>query len=286
MLHLIERIDSRESSGGSKTFHYRLTGTSDDLLAKTTLLSSTPTTYDGLVREQDPSIDPVWVDTDSGGGEWDCTVRYDPPELVESEIGAVAITGTTQGGTQHITQSLSNYRVVAPGETVPDLNGAIGVTGTSVEGVDIIVPVWHYTVRKVFDTDPDGTPQPPALAALYALTGKTNNGEFSVTDSRTGLTMTCAVGECLFLGAEFGGQRTDGGIEFVFGFAASPNMTGIVIGDCPAISKDGWEYLWVKYESREDAPAKALVMRPIAVYVEEVYKKGDFGPLGVGNTKT
>jgi hypothetical protein len=32
----------------------------------------------------------------------------------------------------------------------------------------------------------------------------------------------------------------------------------------------------------EDATAKMLVKRPIAVYVEEVYPSGDFSLLGIG----
>jgi len=281
MLYLIERVGSRELSGGSKTFHYRLTGTSDDVLAKTTLLASTPTTYDGLVREQDPTIDPIWVDTDSGDGEWECTVRYNPPETTESEIGAVAITGSTLGGTQHITQSLSTAGAYAkPGEVAPNYFGAIGVTADNVQGVDIVVPVFNYTVRKVFNTA--GTPSPPSLAAMYALTGFANDATFAVRDTRTGQTISVGPGECLFRGGEFGDQRTDGGIEFAFHFSASPNKAGISIGEIFGINKQGWEYLWVRYDDAEDEAAKAVVKRARAAYVERVCEEGDFGALAVG----
>ena len=50
---LTEKIDSRERTTGERpsvTMHYVLDGTSDDLTAKTLLLSSTPATYDGLCR--------------------------------------------------------------------------------------------------------------------------------------------------------------------------------------------------------------------------------------------
>jgi len=48
------------------------------------------------------------------------------------------------------------------------------------------------------------------------------------------------------------------------------------------IAKGGWQYLWVLYEDEEDADAKRMVKRPAAVYVEQVYREGDFGELGIG----
>ena len=50
---LTEKIDSREWASGERpsvTMHYVLDGTSDDLTAKTLLLSFTPATYDGLAH--------------------------------------------------------------------------------------------------------------------------------------------------------------------------------------------------------------------------------------------
>ncbi len=54
------------------------------------------------------------------------------------------------------------------------------------------------------------------------------------------------------------------------------------MGDIIGISKEGWEYLWVRYAYAEDAVAKALVKKPQAVYVESVYEQGDFSGLGIG----
>ena len=63
---------------------------------------------------------------------------------------------------------------------------------------------------------------------------------------------------------------------------ASPNRTGITVGDITGIAKKGWEYLWVRYEDAEDSTAKTLVKRPVAAYVEKVYESGDFAALGIG----
>ena len=48
------------------------------------------------------------------------------------------------------------------------------------------------------------------------------------------------------------------------------------------ISKKGWEYMWVRYADSEDAAAKAIVKKPVAVYIERVYEEGNFAALGIG----
>ena len=39
--------------------------------------------------------------------------------------------------------------------------------------------------------------------------------------------------------------------------------------------------MWVRYADAEDATAKAIVEKPVAVYVGEVYEEGDFSGLGI-----
>jgi hypothetical protein len=54
------------------------------------------------------------------------------------------------------------------------------------------------------------------------------------------------------------------------------------VGPISNINKKGWEYLWVRYADSEDANAKMLVKKPVAVYIERVYEEGDFAALGIG----
>ena len=138
----------------------------------------------------------------------------------------------------------------------------------SVEGVDITVPVYtfsetHYLSPGAINTAYKGT--------LFALTGRVNDAPFK------GL----AAGECLFLGAA-GTQRGDDPWEISFAFAGSPNVSGLSIGSIVGIEKKGWEYLWVRYQAAEDATAKMLIRKPVAAYVERVYRDGSFGSLGIG----
>ena len=86
---LTEKIDSREwTTGENKAviLHYVLEGTSNDLTAKALLLSSTAENYDGLIRD-DCTLDPIFVDTVTGQGKWDCTVRYVKAEDIPPEVG-------------------------------------------------------------------------------------------------------------------------------------------------------------------------------------------------------
>jgi hypothetical protein len=89
------------------------------------------------------------------------------------------------------------------------------------------------------------------------------------------------VGECLFQGAA-GSQRGNRPWEITYRFAGSPNVEDVQIGEIVGVSKGGCEYLRVLYEEAEDGDAKRLVKRPAAGYLEQLYKEGDFGELGIG----
>jgi len=275
-LSLTEKLDSRKwSTGENATVEmvYILTGTSDDLSAKTLIENSTAETYNGLVR-QSINLEPEWVDTAHTDGRWIATIRYGVRP--SPEVGESTFSFDTAGGTQHVTQSISTVQKYAPaGKTAPDFKGAIGVTHDNVEGVDITVPVFNFSIRqRIAIADWNAA----YVGSLYALTGKVNSASFSVTIR--GNTYSFAAGECLFLGASGDESSASEFVEVNYRFAASPNRTGITVGDITGISKKGWEYLWVRYADSEDAAAKAIVKKPIAAYVEKVYEDGNFAVLG------
>lgn len=258
-----EKWESRETTVGespSIDLVFIIRGTDDDLAVKSALAAASPVLYDGLVR-QSMHIERIAEDI------WEGSVRYgklEPPETGDSNYQF-----DTGGGTQHITQSLATVgRYAPPGKTAPDFQGAIGVTHDNVEGVDITVPVYNFSETHYIAS---GLVTPGYKATLFYLTGRVNNAPFR----------GFAAGEVLFLGAS-GSKRGQEDWEISFKFAASPNMTGLTIGDITGIAKKGWEYLWVRYADAEDAAAKVLVKRPAAVYVEKVYPDGDFSLLGIG----
>ena len=263
-----ERYDSRTSSAGEgpgAELLYVVKGTDDDLAARAALEAAAPATYDGLPLRT-VRIEPV------GPELWDGEVTYAPPEDVEPQQGESVFAFDTGGGTQHITQSRATVASYpAPGTTAPNFKGAIGVTADSVEGVDIVVPVYSFSETHVL---PDATVTDAYKRTLMLSTGKVN------TDLFRGFNP----GEVLFLGAagtKRGAPGEAGDWEITYRFAVSPNETGLTVGDIAGIDKKGWEYLWVRYEDAEDGAAQAVVKRPVAAYVERVYPETAFAALGI-----
>ncbi|MGD9691052.1 MAG: hypothetical protein AB7K52_15445 [Phycisphaerales bacterium] len=263
-----EKFESRKSTKGdnpSAELVYTVRGTNDDLAARNAAETTSPATYDGQPR-QSTSVEPV------GDELWEAVVRYGKAQGGSlPEPGESIFSFDTGGGTQHITQSKDTVSSHAPsGSSPPDFGGAIGVTADGVEGVDITVPVFQFSETHYFTND---QVTPSYKGTLFTLTGKVNSGAFKGFQA----------GEVLFLGASGARRGTDpdDDWEITFRFAASPNASGISVGDISGISKKGWEYLWVRYADQEDTGSHAIVKRPVAAYVERVYDEGNFAGLGI-----
>lgn len=257
----------RVLSDQSAELTYVINGTQDDGEARNAVLTNSPTSHGGLARD-DTEVEEV------APGTWLALVRYASGSTAP-EVGESTFAFETRGGTQHITQSLQTVGSYASSDIpgAPNFRGAIGVTENGVEGVDITVPVYTFTETHTLAAT---TVTNAYKATLFGLTGRVNNGSFK------GL----AAGECLFLGAAGSRRGTSGGDlwEISFAFAGSPNVTGLSVGTISGIAKKGWEYLWVRYQEAEDTSAKMLVRKPVAAYVERVYRDGSFSALGIGTT--
>lgn len=257
-----EKWDSRETTLGedaSVDLRFIVRGTDDDVTAHANLLAFAPVLYGGLIR-QTSHIERI------AEFAWEGSVRYgllEPPETGDSSFSF-----DTGGGTQHITQSLATVGAYSASGPPPNFRGAIGVTSDSVEGVDVTVPVYNFSETHYIDA---ALVTGAYKATLFYLTGTVNNAPFR----------GFAAGEVLFLGAS-GSKRGQEDWEISYRFAASPNVTGLVVGTMTGIAKKGWEYLWVRYQDAEDTAAKALVKRPVSVYVEQVYPYGNFAGMGIG----
>lgn len=193
---------------------------------------------------------------------WEALVVYG--QSVTEDVPSLSF--DTGGGTRHIVaskQTVGRYGPKASAAT----GKMIGTTKDGVEGVDIVVPEYRFSETHYFK-DEDVTPA--YKSTLFHMTGKVNSGNFR------GL----APGECLFEGAS-GTRRGDGGWEITFKFAASPNQANLTIGDITGIAKKGWEYLWITVEDYVDEAIPAMIKRPVAVYVEQVYEVASFDLLGI-----
>jgi len=213
-----EKWESRETTLGEESsvdLLYTIRGTDDDVAAGAALMAASPVLYGGLIR-QGTHIERI------AESAWEGSVRYgklDPPDTGDSSFSF-----DTGGGTEHVTQALATVGTYAAlGQSAPDFKGAIGVTPDSVAGVDITVPVYNFSETHYLDT---ATVTAAYKAALFALTGTVNNASFK----------GFAAGEVLFQGAS-GSLRSQDDWEISFKFAASPNVTGLVVGESPASTK-------------------------------------------------
>ena len=260
---LIEEKHGRVLSDNSAELTYIIRHTHDDAVARQALLNGSPWSWRGKRRE-DAEVEEI------GHHLWLGTVRYSERQT-QRQVNQSRFSFETRGGSQHISQSLATVgRYAAAGTTAADFGGAIGVDGDSVQGTEITVPVYTFTETHYFDDGSTGY-----KSTLFYLTGRVNDASFK------GL----AAGEALFLGAagtKSGGASGGEPWEITFAFAGSPNVSGLSIGEITGIAKKGWEYLWVRYAEAEDTAAKMLIRKPIAAYVEKVYREGNFASLGIG----
>ena len=93
-------------------------------------------------------------------------------------------------------------------------------------------------------------------------------------------------GEVMFLGAQGQTKRDTEEVlvwEMRFSFHASPNLEGLIYGDCAPVDKAGHDYLWIYTAPQEDTGAKKVVGKPAAVFVERVYRKTNFADIGIGD---
>jgi len=240
---------------------YVVRGAADEDEVKGAVESNTPTSYGDLERFEIEIAERVNEDT------WKVSVRYAEPDVTDENEAEPAWSFDTGGGSQHITQAIKTIKRYGPGAA--DMGGAIGFDGENVQGVDITVPVFTFSETHYL---PDSVVTLAYKAKLFYATGKVNKTMFR----------GFAAGEVLFLGAS-GSKRGSEDWEITFKFAVQPNQTDFDIGDINNVDKKGWEYLWVRYAPEVDSEKKVLIKKPVAVYVEQVYKTLNFSTLGVGS---
>lgn len=232
----------------------------DGEAAHAEVLAAAPATYRSLVMSPlDSTVTPIVP------GCWKVTIPYKALESQEpAETNDNVYSFEIGEGTETVTQSLETIaRYAREGETAPDFKQAIGVTKDSVEGADVIVPTFHWTetVYQPWDVVTSAYQH-----AVYGLVGRTNAAAFR----------DFAIGEVQFRGASGTRRQNEVDWEIAYRFAASPNVTGLTIGEIEGVAKKGWEYLWVRFDDEEDETANTLVKVPTSVHIERLFDPGDF----------
>jgi hypothetical protein len=247
--------------GSKEDLIYLISGGEDDAQARLCVAANAPAT---IANPGDPTT--IFENYDleyQGGNLWIATIHY--AQRTPKAPGDTTYNFETGGGTQKITQSIStssSYK--AGGGTPEDFQGAIGCTdGQRVEGVEINVPVFNFSethyvpITLVNDSFKEN---------LFTATGKTNNAAWRNFD----------IEEVLFLGAS-GTQRGQDDWEITYKFAGSEGIVGATIGPFTGVNKNGWDYIWFRYQT--DVSANALIQKPVAAYVEKVYESCNFATL-------
>lgn len=266
---------SRKTTHGDSTERlYSVQNTADVAAAITAVLAVAPATLtinDVTYYRGAPEVSPIFVNEGANFGQWEVrftykTIIWSPKQPQEYDSNFAF---DTTGGTQHITQSLQTINSYGSnGNYATDHKGAIGFDGDTVQGVDITVPVFKFSETHYL---PASKVTDNWKASIMELTGKVSDSSFR----------GFAAGEVLFLGASGTrrGRNSDDMWEITFNFAVSKNKTGITIGTITGIEKQGWEYVWVEYETAVDTNSKGKCKTPKSVYVECVYDKATFSSL-------
>lgn len=179
-----------------------------------------------------------------------------------------SIAWDTTGGTEHRTQALSE-RII--GDESLDMQGAINVSGTSVQGIDVVIPTMRYSETWVMPLAIGLSPE--YVGNVFSLTGTVNKSQFRSFEA----------GEALFMGARAQWSGDQPYVAVTYDWQCRPNDANYYLKGLQTTEKKGWEYVWIVYDGT--ASANTLVQRPRAYVFDTLYKDGDFSLLRITNTK-
>jgi hypothetical protein len=177
-----------------------------------------------------------------------------------------SIAWDTTGFTEHITSALGE-RVI--GDAGPEeFGGAINVQGTTVQGIDKVVPAMKYSETWIMPSEVGMSVD--FVKSVYTLTGTVNESQFRAFSP----------GEALFMGAraQWSGDQPYTTVTFDFNCRAN-NPRFYVKGIAPT-NKEGWEFAWVLYRP-DSTPSGLLVQRPECIVIDTIYEKKDWGGLKI-----
>lgn len=286
-ISIVEQRDSRSGSGSgdlnsSQTRIYWANGSDDIDAVLASLQGSEPLTVTCPVLGTALYRNSISYKP-RGPSKWELTVEYidqDQSSIKSAraqevsdtnlDVGEYRYSFSTLGGSAHITTSLTTlfgYKSATNPNAIPNYKQAIRVDKDGVQGCDVIVPQFKFTIHY---RQPRAVITEAYQRTLEELTGTVNLAEFKGRP----------MGEVLFLGAN-GSQGTKSDPTIEYEFMRLPNLQNQTIGDIVGVAKRGHDYLWVLFEDTYDSAAKVMKKVPKFVYVEQVYPYADFSALGI-----
>ena len=199
---------------------------------------------------------------DQGNGIWKATVHYGKRQ--PRQTGDVVFSFDTTGGTQHIQVSQETQGIyTAPGVPLTSFQNSIGVNNDRVEGCDISSSVFKFTLAYYAPVS--------VMTSAYIKNLKSvgmNDFPWNLWDLH----------EVLYIGTT-GQPRGYDDWELLFHFIMSENADALTVGQIENIVKDGWDYLWVRFQDSVNNGAAIKV--PAIATVERVYDEIDFDDFGL-----
>ena len=250
----------------SATLRYNIIGTSSATVADSVLHTQSERVILGNLYRTASTVEPT-----SAKRLFEGTVEYEYHNTDEFTFSF-----DTSSETQRQTHSLLTLSAHAPpGMTPPNHRGAIGVNDGNIEGCDVCVPTLSFSMTRTRF----GTLTMPFIQMLHAMTGKINGSLF----------LGFLPGEVLFEGASGSQKFVDPEkpiseenppiFDITYKFRLSYSESLIDVGNIRVAFKRGWDYFWVQYVENMDNDSQTLVKRPVAAYVEQVYRHADLNAL-------
>ena len=248
------------------TMRYNIIGTSNAAEADSALSTQSERVIFGNLYRTTATVEPT-----SATRLFEGTVEYEYKNTDEFTYSF-----DTNSETQRLTHSIATLSANGPpGGFVPNHHGAIGVNNGSIEGCDVCAPTLTFSMTRT----KNGVITMPFIQMLYAVTGKINAFPF----------LGFLPGEVLFEGAS-GSQKftnpkepiAEGNLplfDISYKFRLSYSETQINVGDIKVAFKRGWDYFWVQYIEEMNTPSWLIQKRPVAAYVEQVYRHADLNVL-------
>ena len=225
--------------------------------------------YLGLLERTSYSYE--WMAADA----WRVTVSYETVAATTSPNVTPSFDIATS--TLHVDNSIKTAAAFGPKADSTRVNASnpINDNGETVAGADTLTSALTVTITKVFTA---GFVTPEYHKILLALTTCVNSATF----------LEFPAGSVLFTGCS-GSRKEDLTWEITFTFSIKPPVPSpYYIGDIlvgyngiagPIGVAGSWDVVWAKYEARE--VGTEMVQVPVAVYVEEVYRRADLNRLGI-----
>jgi len=186
-----------------------------------------------------------------------------------SQLQPGSIAWDTTGATEHITSAISE-RVIG-GEGADDFQGAINLNGTSVQGIDKVVPAMRYSETWIMPTAVGLSED--FVKSVYTLTGTVNKSKFRAFSP----------GEALFMGARAQWSGDQPYTTVTFEFQCRANNDAFYVKALPTTTKKGWEYPWVVYVPYASASG-VLVQKPRCLIIDQIYDEKEWGPLQIAQS--